>query len=192
MFCLVGLAPQEGLELQTRGGDMKLEVENDHSVSSNEEQHKCSYKNCEKVFSDKGQLYEHRQTHSELTVKECQFCKSFFSATTITAHRRSCQRRSGKKTIIVKNPMSKPKNNVPGKSQNSGSAPDWVSVEHPGAFCEISILDHDYYSIETKTGIQLKTSVSFEFFSLELRTVIYLIFSGQRDVPNLPGPEPTA
>ena len=64
-------------------------------------------------------------------------------------------------------------------------------VEQPGAFCEISILDHDYYSIETKTGIQLKTSVSFEFLSPELRTVIYLIFPDQRDVPQLPGPEPT-
>ena len=72
------------------------------------------------------------------------------------------------------------------------TTPDWVSVEQPGAFCEISILDHDYYSIKTKTGIQLKTSVSFEFLSPELRTVIDLIFPDQRDVPRLPGPEPTA
>ena len=189
---MVGLAPQEGLESLTRGGDTKLEEENDYSVSPNQEQHKCSFENCEEVFSDKGQLYEHRETHSELTVKECQFCKSFFSASTITAHSRSCQKRSGKKTIIVKNPMSKHLNNGPGKPQNSVSAPDWISVEQPGAFCEISILDHDYYSIETKSGIQLKTSVSFEFLSPELRTVIYLIFPDQRDVPQLPGPKPTA
>lgn len=63
MFCLVGLAPQEGLESLTRveAGDMKLELEeNDqnHSASSNEEQHKCSFQNCQKVFEDRESLQE--------------------------------------------------------------------------------------------------------------------------------------
>ena len=56
--------------------------------------------------------------------------------------------------------------------------------------------NHDYFRVpvssETETGVQLKTSVSFEFLSPELRTVIYLIFPDQRDVSQLSGPEPTA
>ena len=84
--------------------------------------------------------------------------------------------------------MSKHLNEVHGKPQEAGPAPDQISADQPGAFCEISILSDHNYSWDTKTGIQLKNSVSFQF--IVSRTEIYLIFPDQRYIPRLSGPEP--
>ena len=76
---------------------------------------------------------------------------------------------SGKRFIKLKPPMSKHLNEVHGKSPEPGPAPDRISADQPGAFCEISIISDHNYSWEKKTGIQLKTSVSLNFSSRELR-----------------------
>ena len=81
----------------------------------------------------------------------------------------SNQKPSGRRFIKLKPPKSKHVNEVHGRPEEPGPAPDWISVDQPGAFCEVSIISDHNYSWEKKTGIQLKTSVSLNFSSRELR-----------------------
>ena len=183
MFCLVGLAPQEG--------EIIKEEETYQPVSLNNQEkflHRCSFENCQKAYKDRKSLQNHKKIHK---LWECEICKRVLSVNN-RKHRKTC--REGPKpnnlkqlwpcsvcgqSFSVRSLLSNHLENVHGKPLDP---PEQL----PGA----TRSDHDYFQPETvvqlETGVVSVTCCLVSLFSL------HLIFPGQPDVPRQPGPDPPA
>ena len=149
MFCLVGLAPREGVI---------KEEETYRPVSLNNQErllHRCSFENCQKAYKDRKSLQNHKKIHK---LWECEICKRVLSVNN-RKHRKTC--REGPKPNSLKQlwPCSVCGQSFSARSllsnhlENVHGKPPDPPEQLPGA----TRSDHDYFQPETV--VQLETAV---------------------------------